>query len=475
VLLDSYGASGVASGVSFRATNSGTFLVIATDNSGFFTGSGTYRLKLAKTGSPIVILPTDEGGSMTNGVMHTGTVDIGDMDVWKLTARAGDTIAVRMGEMVPNSTLQPYLLLFGPDGTLLDAYGASGVASGVSFRATNSGTFMVIATDNAAFITGSGTYRVELAKTGSSIVILPTDEGGSLTNGVMHTGMIDIGDLDVWSFTANAGESITVRMGEMVPNSTLQPYLLLYGPDGVLLSSYGSSGVASEVSVRATNSGTFTVIATVIAAFFTGSGTYRLTLAKSGLPIFVSGGDEGGPMTGAGTYDGTLDIGDVDAWQFTACMGDVVSVNVAELVSGSPLTPWIGLYGRDGVLLQSGSAAGTTGFANFVVPSSGTYTVVLKDFSGFFTGSGTYRLTVNGLVDALRLCVPHIAGGSVDVIGIGGVPGTDYRLLTSTDVAAPRAQWTSVQTGQFDQYGTVNYSAVFDPNDRHRFFRLEKP
>jgi hypothetical protein len=100
---------------------------------------------------------------------------------------------------------------------------------------------------------------------------------------------------------------------------------------------------------------------------------------------------------------------------------------------------------------------------------------VLKDFSGFFTGSGTYRLTVNGLVDALRLCVPHIAGGSVDVIGIGGVPGTDYRLLTSTDVAAPRAQWTSVQTGQFDQYGTVNYSAVFDPNDRHRFFRLEKP
>ena len=38
------------------------------------SGTGSYRLTLAKTGAAVVVSPDDEGGPMTNGAMHTGTI-----------------------------------------------------------------------------------------------------------------------------------------------------------------------------------------------------------------------------------------------------------------------------------------------------------------------------------------------------------------------------------------------------------------
>ena len=435
-MLSTYGNSGAASEVSARATASGMFTVIATDLSTAYTGSGTYRLKVAKTGSPIVVLPADEGGPMTNGVMHTGMIDVGDLDVWNFTANAGDTMVVRMGELVSGSPLLPYLRLFGPDGALLSTYGNSGAASEVSARATASGMFTVIATDLSTAYTGSGTYRLKVAKTGSPIVVLPTDEGGPMNNGLMHTGSIEVGDLDVWSFTAIAGDNLVVRMGELVSGSPLLPYLRLFGPDGALLDTFGNSGAASEVSARATDSGTFTVIATDLSSAYTGNGTYRLTLAKTGDPLFVSAGDEGGSMTGAGSYDAALDLGDLDAWTFTARAGDDIFLRAEELVSGSSLTPWIRLYGRDGALLNTISGAATIQYQPDR-PRHGTYTVVLGDLTSAYAGSGTYRLTVNGLSDGLKEFIPRVSGGNLTVTGFGGVRGATLVLFTATNINYP--------------------------------------
>jgi predicted RNA-binding protein with TRAM domain len=278
-------SSSLAAGVAVTATNTGTFTVIVDDAGAVATG--TYRLTLAKTGSPIGVSTGDEGGPLTNGAVYTGTIDVGDLDVWSFTANAGERIGLRMGELVAGSPLTPALWLYGPDGALLDSYGAGGVAAEVSVRATNSGTFTVVAGDNSSFLTGSGTYRLKLLKTGSPIVVSAGDEGGPLTNGVVYDGTIDVGDVDGWTFIANAGENIAVRMAELVPGSPLIPGLWLYGPDGALLDSYGAGGVAAGVSVRATNSGIFTVVAGDNSSFFKGSGNYRLTIAKTGLPIVV--------------------------------------------------------------------------------------------------------------------------------------------------------------------------------------------
>jgi hypothetical protein len=117
-----------------------------------------------------------------------------------------------------------------------------------------------------------------------------------LTNGLATIGSIALGGLDVWSFTANLEKASRCVWEKRRPSSTLTPYLRLYGPDGTLLGFYGSGGVAAEVAVRATNSGTFTVIASDNTAFETGTGGYRLKLAKTGSPIVVDANDEGVPL-----------------------------------------------------------------------------------------------------------------------------------------------------------------------------------
>src|SRR5206468_2840921 len=122
-----------------------------------------------------------------------------------------------------------------------------------TFRATNSGPFTVVAA--AYFLGGTGNYTLNLAKAPGTITLAPGDEGGPLTNGVKHTGVIEVGDLDMWSFNATAGDSIVLRSGA----DSFTPFIRLYGPDGAPLATStaapGSGVRDAEAVFRMTNSG----------------------------------------------------------------------------------------------------------------------------------------------------------------------------------------------------------------------------
>jgi len=473
-LLDSSGGHEAVE-VSTRATNNGTFTVLA-NNCTNCTGSasGTYQLTLAKTGSPIVVSPGDEGGMLINGVMHTGTIDVGDLDVWSFTATNGESIVVQMGEMVSGSTLAPELRLYGPDGVRLGVNGVNAAAQ-VSAQATNSGTFTVVAANcpNCS-AGGSGTYRLTLAKTGSPIVVTPGDEGGTLINGVMHTGTIDVGDLDVWSFTANAGDTIEVRMGEMVSGSTLAPALWLYGPDGVRLDINGQNGVAA-VYATATNSGTFTVVAgNCVNCSGGGSGAYRLTLAKTGSPIVVSPGDEGGALINGAMHTGTIDVGDLDVWTFTASAGNTINVVFAELPITNNFASKFRLFGPTGVLItQGGGDPGAN--ISILATNSGTYILVIGDDPGTLAGSGTYQLTVSGISGPATIGNISISGTNLFLSGTSGGSNGTFIVLSSTNMAIPVASWTPVLTNQFNALGEFNVTNLFDFAVPQRFFILSVP
>jgi hypothetical protein len=391
--------------------------------------------------------------------------------VWSFTANAGDSFILRMGEMVNGSTLTPVLWLYGPNGVLLDSESSGNAAAHVTFRATNSGTFTVIAGDFSGGYAGSGTYRLTLAKTGEPIVISSGDEGGPLTNAVMHLGTIQVGDLDVWSFTASAGENLIVRMGETV-SSTLTPLIWLYGPNGVLLDFYNAT-LAAEVSFRATNSGTFTVVAGDFSGGYGGSGSYRLTLAKTGSSIVVSAGDEGGPLNGSLSYDGTNDVGDLDIYFFTACVGEPLSLRMDELLAGSSLTPWLRLYGRDGVLIRSVSGVATAQFA-VIATNTGVFTIVASDGSGTYGGSGGYRLTANALIAGVRFCNPIISGTNLVMGVVGGRTNATFVLFTETNITTPVALWSPVLTNQFDSFGVFSRTSVLLRTEPKRFYELQQ-
>ena len=410
---------------------------------------------------------------MVNGTTYLATIDNGDIDAWTFPANAGDDIVVRAGETITGSTLLPWLRLYGPDGVLLDAdFNAS--AAEVTTRATKSGLFLVVIADGSGGSGGIGNYRISLAKSGTQPTISGSDEGGPMVNGTTYLAAIETGDVDQWTFSAKTGDSIIVRMGETTAGSRLLPWLRLYGPNGVLLNSDFNAG-AAEVSARATNSGLFSVVAADGSGGLAGTGNYRISLVKTGEPLVISGNDEGGLMTGIGTYEGLIDVGDIDAWTFTACAGDILNISLAEVPVNSALLPWLRLYGHDGTLLKSVFSNGTTGIPNFRAPNSGYYTVVIGDGNGGLSGTGNYRLTVNGLSAGLKLCPLHIADGNITVEGIGGVPGTSLSIMTTTDLNTPRANWTPLTTGQFDQFGVFSHSKVYDAGEPQRFFLIQLP
>jgi hypothetical protein len=180
-------------------------------------------------------------------------------------------------------------------------------------------------------------------------------------------------------------------------------------------------------------------------------------------------------MSGAGVYTAAIDTGDVDAWTFTACAGEVISLSVTEAISGSPLSPWLRLYGWNGELLRSASGAATAGFAGFVAPASGTYTVVVGDGNNGVGGAGTYELTVNGLIDQLRLCSLALPGAGGTLMAIGGGPSAPFVLLTTTDLTLPLELWTPVLTNAFDVFGVVTVTNLFDPEAPRRFYVVQEP
>jgi hypothetical protein len=472
VLLGS-GFGAVAGEVSTRATNTGTFIVVVGDGNGALSGSGDYRLTLAKTGDPVVVSAGDHGGPMTNGVMHTGTLLTGDLDLWTFAAVSGDSIVVRIGEITDISTFTPWIRLYSPSGVLLGS-GFGAVAGEVTTRATNSGTFIVVVGDGNGALSGSGDYRLTLAKTGDPVVVSAGDDGGPMTNGVMHTGTLLTGDLDLWTFTALNGDSIVVRVGEITDISTFTPWIRLYSPNGTLLGS-GFGAVAGEVSTRATNSGTFIVVVGDGNGLLSGSGDYRITLARTGGGLEVSSGDEGGLLNVEVNPEGVITVGDLDVYAFTTCKGEIVNLKLDELVDNSGnFTPWLRLYGPNGVLLGSVANAVTVQI-NVIATNSGTFFAIVSDGNGAFSGTGTYRLTSNGLSYELRLCIPTISGTNVNLGGVGGIPDAAFRLYTTTNIADSFALWTPILTNQFDSFGAFAYTNLFNRSEGERYFRLQTP
>jgi hypothetical protein len=451
------------------ATNTGTFLAVISDGNGAFSGSGNYRLTLAKTGDPVVVSSGDDGGPMTNGVMHTGIVQTGDLDLWTFNATTGDSLIVRIGEITTTNTFTPWIRLYGPNGKLLDS-GFGTLAGEVSMTATNTGTFLAVISDGNGAFSGSGNYRLTLAKTGDAVIVSAGDDGGPMTNGLMHTGIIQTGDLDLWTFNANIGEAIIMRIGEITDTNSFTPWVRLYGPNGKLLSS-GFGSFAGEVTATATNTGTFLAVVSDGNGALSGSGDYRLTLVKSGGLLTTSPGDEGGPLLANVNPQGTIVRGDLDAYAFTACAGETLSLELDELVDNENFFPWLRLIGPNGALLKSVSGATTAQFS-LAAPLGGRYLVVVGDGNGLLSGLGTYQLTVNGLFEGFRLCYPLISGTNAVVGAVGGNPGTTYQLLTTTNVTIPLAEWTPLVTNQLDLNGNFSYTNRYSPAELQRYFSL---
>src|SRR5205814_1708826 len=205
--------------------------------------------------------------------------------------------------------------------------------------APTSGTYTVIVGTNDGTVSArnndTGSYLLTHAK-GTRVNSTPLgDEGGDLSNKTTHAGTIYLGDLDQWSFTATQGDYIALSIGEVAPATAgFLPWFLLVSPTGVrLLHSFPTR--ALPISATAPTSGTYTVIVGTndgtVSARNNDTGSYLLTLAKGPGVFATSAGDEGGDLTNGATHAGTIYLGDLDHWSFTATQGDYIALSMGEV------------------------------------------------------------------------------------------------------------------------------------------------
>jgi hypothetical protein len=233
-----------------------------------------------------------------------------------------------------------------------------------------------------------------MTRTPGPITVSPGDQGGPLTNGGIHIGEILQGDLDVWTFTANAGERIGLHVGEMLDTDDLRPWIRLWAPNGAVLGSTSGTDAAAIDGAVAPVTGTYLVLVATFDSGFDGEGTYRLTMTHTPGPITVSPGDEGGPLTNGGIHTGEILQGDVDVWTINAVAGQLLTGTVTEATETDDFRPWIRIWAPNGATLGSASGLTSAQIVNVPAPVTGTYLVLVATFDSGFDGTGTYQLTV---------------------------------------------------------------------------------
>ena len=84
-----------------------------------------------------------------------------------------------------------------------------------------------------------------LAVTLSGLLSETAKGQGALTNGWTHTGTIaPIGDSDSWTFTANTGDSLVIRIGKITQTNSFTPRIRLINPLAVQqASTFGSASM----------------------------------------------------------------------------------------------------------------------------------------------------------------------------------------------------------------------------------------
>jgi hypothetical protein len=373
----------------------GTYLVLVSTFDSGLDGTGTYRLTMTHTPGPITVSAADQGGPLTNGALHTGEILTGDLDIWTFTATVGDRIAVHIGEITDTNDFRPWIRVWAPNGATLGSSSGLAAAEIGDVIAPVTGTYLVLVSTFDSGLDGSGTYRLTMTHTPGPITVSPADQGGPLTNGALHNGEILAGDLDIWTFTATAGDRIAVHVGEITDSNDFRPWIRLWAPNGATRGSSSGTDAAAIGDVIAPVTGTYLVLVSSFDSGVDGSGTYRLTMTRTPGPITVSAGDQGGPLTNGAAHAGEILQGDLDVWTITATAGQQITVQISETAETDDFRPWIRLWTPAGSTL--GSTSGLTGaqIGPVVAPVTGTYLVLVSTFDSGLDGTGTYTLTVN--------------------------------------------------------------------------------
>lgn len=373
-----------------NAPQAGVYTVVVRD---FDDDRGaSYNITLARTGGAPV--PGNGEVPIRSGETRSSSLGQAGIDIYTFDAHIGDSISIAMMQTSGDAAFDPAISLYAPDGTLLDSsWDYTGVGAGRT-NAPQDGRYYIVASDFQ--FDGLGSYNLTLARLDGEQE--SGGDAGPIESGQTRSGTIGPGDIEIFTFYADIGDSISSVITKTSGDAGFNPSLSLYSPSGALLSThwdYTATGV-SELSI--TERGVYYLVANDYGADATG--TYNLSLVDiGGLLDHV---DDGGTLTPGLLRHGSIGYGDLDVFTFLANAGQSISVALTE-TSGDPnFTPAMSLYGPNGTRLSANWNYNSAGVSVGSAPLTGIYYVVTGDYSAENAGEYDLLLTRSGSAPTLN-------------------------------------------------------------------------
>lgn len=390
-----------------------------------------------------------------NHIQLTGLIStLGGVDSYTFHLNAGESVQIRMAD--PNhvdtsgTDLYPYIQLIEPGGATTTR-GGYVVAAIRNFTANVSGTHEILLSSGYAGGPGAnatGPYNLYFARMPGA------NELGSLADDDYRAGNIDLGDIDTYTFTGNAGESIQLRLADPnhVNTSDFYPYIHVYDPEGNLETEAGGYVVASIRHHVLLKNGTYTVALSAGRAngLTATTGSYQFYFAR------IPGANELGNLSASDFRTESIDLGDIDTWTFSASAGGTLSFVMTDLLTpNTDLYCNVMVYGPDGTRLAQEGGYTTATLNNFPLPATGVYTVVATagHGNGATATTGDYTLDITYTSNI-------IADGDVAPLGApdGLVNGADVLVATRITLGLLTAGSLELLHGDMNGDGVLNLS-----------------
>lgn len=344
----------------------GTYYVVAGDQ--FSNQTGDYAITVATFAGPQI--SDADSGPISSGQHVTGTIGVGDFDVYTINASSGGSLLAAIGNTDANSPMHPQMMVFSPSGALLaDVANAVGTNTLVQ-NLPATGTYAIVAIDQ--FSNNTGHYALSVARFGGSQTVSPGEEGGPIASGAYVTGTISLGDFDIYTLSGTSGGSLLTTIGNIDAASTAHPQMLIFSPSGQLLGNVAGATGVNDLEQNLAETGTYSVVALV--QFSNQTGRYALSAAAFAGPQITD--SDSGPISSGQRVTGTIDLGDFDIYTISANVGGSLLAAIGNTDSSSSAHPQILVFSPSGTLLANVAAATGTNTLVQNLPATGTYAVV---------------------------------------------------------------------------------------------------
>ncbi len=222
--------------------SNGTHTILVGDRTGVF--GGTFDVTIQQTNNPTNISPI----SFDDIVLGKIEPAI-DLDSYKFNANAGDRILIRT--LTTSGQLEPRFFIYRPSGTQVCATYTFDVLAEVLCAIDTNGEHTILLGDRTS--NNVGDYNVYVQRAND-----PANTQALLFNEVKSDTINPSVDIDAYSFTANAGQKVTVRMQST--SGELEPLFRVYRPNGTELCSAYSFNVLAERQCTIDSNGTHNIL-----------------------------------------------------------------------------------------------------------------------------------------------------------------------------------------------------------------------